>query len=786
MRRWIVGVLVGLAVVLLVAAGAGWRMLAGSLPRLDGRATLAGLAQPVTIERDALGVPTVTAANRLDLARATGYVHAQDRYTQMDFMRRSAAGELAELAGASMVDADRAVRMHRMRALAHSMLPRATPEDRALIQAYTDGVNAGLAALGARPFEYWFMHTRPQPWLPEDTLLIVYAMWFQLTDENAERDAMLEVMHAVLPPAVYAFVTQSGTRWDAPLRGARLPEVPLPGPQIYDLRTQAAAPPSARSAEPFDAAFGSNNWAVDAAHSADGAAWIADDMHMSLMVPNNWYRMRLVIAGGGDTQPLDETGVMLPGTPVLSVGSNRHVAWGFTNVFGDFSDRVNLEPDPQDPSRYLTPDGSQPFVIEHETIRVNGSADVPLEVKTTIWGPVIGTSADGREQAVWWLAAQPEVANLRLGWIEQSRNVEEALAVANGVGIPPQNFVVADSSGRIGWTVGGMLPRRPPGFDPSLPASWAQAPGVSGYLKAEEFPRVVAPEAGRLWTANQRTLDGAELARLGDGGYDIGARAGQIRDALLAVDRATPADLLRIQLDDRAGFLASWQPYLQRALDGLAAREPAYAAAAQAVRDWGGHAAAGSVGYRLVREFHDELRDRMFDALCAPCRARAPKFKRMYLKQWDEAALRILEADAVHLIPPQQRSVQELIESVAQEVVDRAAPLAGHSWGARNTLHIQHPLGRAVPWLARYIDMPSQALPGDADLPRVQGPAFGASERFAVSPGHEERGYFHMPGGQSGHPLSPYYRAGHQAWVEGRPTPFLPGAPEHTLTLAPR
>lgn len=780
MRKWMLRGLALAAVLVLAGLAGGYAALRASLAQLDGDERVPGLSANVTIERDALGVPTVRAHDRLDLARATGFLHAQDRFVQMDFIRRTAAGEVAELVGPSALPGDRAARLHRLRAIAHERVRRGTPDEAALIQAYTDGVNAGLAALRARPFEYLLLGLEPRPWTPEDTLLVVFMMWIQLTDELAERDAMLDVMRASLPGPVFDFATQSGTRWDAPLLGGRLQEVPLPGPEIYDLRTQAPAPPAAAHADDLASALGSNSWAVAAANSADGRAWVANDMHMSLLVPNNWYRMRLVIEG-----QLDATGVMLPGTPVLSVGSNGHVAWSFTNLFGDFSDRVAIDPDPADADKYLAPGGSRAFEIVRETIAVRGAPAEVVEVRHSIWGPVVGKGIDGREQAVWWLAAQPGALNLRLGWLEQARSVDEALAVARGTGIPPQNFVVADSAGRIGWTIVGVLPRRPAGVDSATVRSWAQQPGVEGFLDASDYPAIVDPPEGRLWTANARAVEGEALARLGDGGYDVGARAGRIRDALRKFERAGAADHLGLQLDTQSALLAPWQPYLVRALEALAGRERRYVAALEAVRQWGGAAQPRSVGYRLVREFHDLMRDRMFDALCAPCRARAPQFKRVYLKQWDEAALRILENDAIHLLPPLHASVQALLEAAPREIVDPIPELSAHTWGARTTLRMKHGIGRLLPQVAPLLDMPSDPLPGDADVVRVQGPEFGASERFAVSPGNEAQGYFHMPGGQSGHPLSPFYRAGHEAWVKGEPTPFLPGAAKHRIELIP-
>jgi len=188
------------------------------------------------------------------------------------------------------------------------------------------------------------------------------------------------------------------------------------------------------------------------------------------------------------------------------------------------------------------------------------------------------------------------------------------------------------------------------------------------------------------------------------------------------------------------------------------------------------------VGYRMVRQFHDLSSNRAFDAITAAVRKRDPAFKRIYLRQFEGALLQIIEADAVHLLDPRYGNVDAFLQDMAAETL-----ASGHGdWGSRNTAAIRHPLSRALPVLAPLLDMPRRPLAGDNDLPRVQAPEFGASERFAVSPGREEQGYFHMPGGQSGHPLSPFYRAGHEAWEQGTRTPFLPGGTVHTLVLSPQ
>jgi penicillin amidase len=147
----------------------------------------------------------------------------------------------------------------------------------------------------------------------------------------------------------------------------------------------------------------------------------------------------------------------------------------------------------------------------------------------------------------------------------------------------------------------------------------------------------------------------------------------------------------------------------------------------------------------------------------------------------------LLQQRPAHLLPRKFSRWDALLADAAQQVRDQIrGPAGARTWGSRNTAAICHPLAGALPQFTRsWLCMPADPLPGDGNMPRVQGPAFGASQRMVVSPGHEDEGYIHMPGGQSGHPLSPFWGAGHAAWVRGEPTPFLPGPVEHRLSLQP-
>ena len=191
----------------------------GSVPKLEGELALPGLSAPVSIQRDAQGVVTIDAANETDMARALGYVHAQERYFEMDLMRRTSAGELAELFGPIAVDLDKQRRVHRMRARVMKDLDAFAGDKLPQLQAYTDGVNAGLENLSVRPWPYLMLRQQPRRWELADTALTGYAMYFDLQDSENTRELALWKIKSHVPPALYALLTHDGTEWDAPLFG---------------------------------------------------------------------------------------------------------------------------------------------------------------------------------------------------------------------------------------------------------------------------------------------------------------------------------------------------------------------------------------------------------------------------------------------------------------------------------------------------------------------------------------------------------------------------------------
>ncbi|MGI9270156.1 MAG: penicillin acylase family protein [Woeseiaceae bacterium] len=786
MKRWIVRLFAGLLAALAVIAVLAWLTVRASLPQLDGVIETDGIAASVSIKRDAAGIPTITASNRLDLAFATGFVHGQDRFFQMDLIRRDAAGELSEIVGSATIQADRGRRLHRFRSRAVKALGSLSELELQVLRHYSMGVNEGLAGLGSKPFEYYVLGVDPKPWAAEDSLLVAYAMFLDLNYGRASHDTRRGVAATILPPDVIRWLYPPGSPWDAPMQGEPSDAAPVPGPEIFSLRNvTVTAGTSGELGQP--PVLGSNNWAVSGDLTASGRAMVTNDMHLGINVPNIYYRARLVSTG---SPAVTVSGVSLPGQPLIIAGSSGQVAWGFTNSNGDWSDAVLIRSGEQ-PGTYRTPDGDQEFEIHNEIIEVKDADNVDYEVRETIWGPVDDNAnfPDG-EIAVSWIAHHTEAVNLGILQLESAATVHEALDIANRTVMPPQNFVVGDDNGNIAWTISGQIPLRGD-YDAGSVADWSVTEGWQGWLPADRYPRIVNPDSGRIWSANSRVVDGDALHLIGDGGYAFGARATQIRDSLFAKDQFAPKDMLAIQFDDRALFLAGWQSLLLSVLDNADESDPVLAEYRQLVENWIPRAVPESIGYRLVRAFRNEVRQSVFDAIMTPVRnAYGDDVNLLMSRQFDGPLWTLVTEQPEHFLPAGYATWNDfLLEAVRENIryynENFDGPLADRSWGEYNTANIRHQLSRAVPMLSRWLDMPADPLNGDADMPKAQGPTWGASERFSVFPGDEKNSLLHMPGGQSGHPMSDFYRRGHDDWVQGRPTAFLPGASQYELILQP-
>jgi penicillin amidase len=487
-NRWakrfvITAEIAALLLVLLGLAATLWlrHALRASLPRLDGELRVSGLSAPVTVTRDAHGVPSIRAADLDDLLFAQGFITAQDRLWQMDVLRRHAAGTLAELLGPSLVEHDRMQRYLQIRAAADRALTTLPADQRRQLDAYAGGVNAFIAShADSLPVEFHALHYSPDPWSPRDSLLVALVMNQDLTTSFPEK-LNREALTARLPADLIADMYPVGSWRDRPPTQAdvdltaptdKIDEVPLDDSQSLnratprDLLTQY---PDLSRKFCEGCRAGSNDWVVAGSRTATGAPLLSDDMHLGLTAPDVWYEAALHITDG----PLDVTGFTLPGVPFVIVGRNPHVAWGFTNTGADVQDvYVEHLRGSGRQTEYARPDGAWPLAGHHtELIHVRGGRDITLDVLTTthnvgntvIQTPIISPlyKTERRALSLAWNVYDPATITEPLLAIDTAKDAASLVTAFGGFGSPSQNLVYADTQ-HIGYHALGRVPIRGP------------------------------------------------------------------------------------------------------------------------------------------------------------------------------------------------------------------------------------------------------------------------------------------------------------------------------------
>ncbi|MAJ45854.1 MAG: hypothetical protein CBC35_00880 [Planctomycetes bacterium TMED75] len=783
--------------------------------RTSGSLSSAEVSAEVTVTYDGFGVPTVTAANRPDAYFAEGYLHAQNRYTQMDLSRRFAAGELSELLGMAALGRDRSARKYRMRQTARAVIEMLDDAERAALASYTQGVNAGLQDLSAPPPEYTVLGSAPTQWSEEDSVLVMLA-FMRMLDWTAEKEAGYAGFYTNMPVAIREFIATPLSRFDSPVatlekQSPSIMPIPTrdaimlrelePVPETLMLPPGGGGPPrkgmdlhpfpgtggsdddegDGKQSSPDDeqATPGSNNWAVAAQRTHDGRAILASDPHLGLTLPGAWYRIRLL------WPEHDLVGLSIPGLPGVVIGSNGHVAWGFTNLTGDLQDLIALELNPENANEYRTVDGWEPFGETVELIQVRDADPVELPLRTTRWGVVNGGYEDAsgvqQEAVIEWAGLHPELLNFNLFDLEEAKTLEEALDSLGSWYGPPQNAVVVSKDGRIGYTITGFLPdrrgvdgRRPYGlWDGS--DSWSTRPSA-------KRPVVIDPPTGFVHTANNRTTDVTTARRLG---YDWAnpSRARRIADVLSLTTDADESDMLELQMDPT---IISYGPWKNLIIESIAAddEDESLREVREALLKWNGRAETDQVGVTLITDARGRMINDIRQAV-SDWAAQAGHGTAMRIPQTsDEPYLRVIEDQKMNWLPEGPESNWN--EWIRSHVRDSVQSGALSPWGERNQILLESPVAvMAPPPMDRMLRMELGSQSGHWNAPKVLAPGIGASARLVVSPGREDEGILLTPGGQSGHPLSPHYRDLTKAWTEGSPQPLLPGTTATSFTIAP-
>ncbi|MEV5704054.1 penicillin acylase family protein [Actinoallomurus sp. NPDC052274] len=625
--RWAVRILAVLLALALVLTLYGWWTVRRSYPQVGGRVTVPGLGADVTVFRDRWGVPQIYADNAEDLMRAQGYVHAQDRFWEMDFRRHITAGRLSELFGKTTLDTDKVVRTLGWRRVAEQELPLLRPDTRRYLDAYAQGVNAWLARhrnTATQSLEYSVLGLRrsgyhPEPWTAVDSLSWLKAMAWDLRsnmDEELGRaiaatkvaPARVDQLYPDYPydrnPVIVPGGGDSGGRTGpAPRARALSPALTRVAAAIHAMPTMLGngAP-----------GLGSNSWVVSGARTNTGRPLLANDPHLAPQMPSLWYQAGLHCRTASAACPFDVTGFTFSGVPGVIIGHNARIAWGFTNLGPDVTD---LYLERVTGSTYEYKGRQEPLAVRTEQIKVAGGRPVTLTVRATRHGPLLSdvmdtvrTAGNGTAVALRWTALDPGRTADAIVSLDTAGDWQRFRDAARLFEVPAQNLLYADVDGHIGYQAPGRIPIRSSG-DGRWPAQgWTGKEEWTGYIPFDDLPRTYDPPQGYIVTANNAAV-GPGYPRMLTRDWAYGYRAARIAELVGRTPKMDAATMGRIQLDDRNGFAPTLVPHLLRVGSG-----PAVAL----LRGWdftqpadSAPAAFYNAVYRhlLLRTFNDELPD---------------------------------------------------------------------------------------------------------------------------------------------------------------------------------
>jgi penicillin amidase len=664
--------LIGIAALALIVTGGGAYYFKSylpntvapkSFPKIDGEIQVEGLDAPVDIYRDKMGVPNIYASSLHDLFFAQGYVHAQERFWQMDAWRHIGSGTLSEMFGKRRVDTDAFLRTLGWRVTAEQEYEGLDAESKAIVGSYTAGVNAYLkdhdttalsveyAVLGLLSPDY-----KIAPWTPINSLTWGKAMAWDLRgnmDEEIQRAVLLKTLTPEQVAELYPAYPQDHPVIVNKIGGSassaedQLPEVAanleLPTSDLQHLADQVTALDAILG--PKGDGIGSNSWALSGSRTTTGMPLLANDPHLSIQMPSIWFQVGLHCKPQSDVCPFEVAGFSFAGVPGVVIGHNDKVAWGFTNAGPDVMDLYIEKVNPENPNQYDVNGQWVDFETRQEKINVVGGDAVDLTIKLTRHGPVIsevygplkneGGPKDKEFEpfkdragiplpanyviALRWTALTPSTPFKAIWGFDKAQSWEDFRDAARNFHVPAQNLLFADVEGNIAYQMPGDIPIRAKG-DGTLPVpGWTDEYEWTGFIPFEDLPYTFNPEEGYIVTANNQ-VPPSGYPNFITHDWDYGFRAQRIVDMIQnAPGKIDIAYIQSMQGDDFDANGAAYVPLLMQ-LSHLNENE---AKAQYLLKDWDYQAHADSSAaavfnsfwrHLLQNTFNDELPERYWPA----------------------------------------------------------------------------------------------------------------------------------------------------------------------------
>ncbi len=803
-----------LTIVLLIGGFGIWWFVYRALPQVDGTLFLPGLKSAVTVERDIWGVPHIRAGSLSDLVEAQGYVMAQDRLWQMDLLRRVGRGQLSEIFGPDLVKIDTQFRTLRIGAAADRETTTLDNESRETLEAYARGVNAFLDQHRSNlPLEFKLLKYKPTPWKSADSLVIAGYMYQTLTntwESDLDRAKVVERVgndrakdlfsqdaamdHFVVgdPNANDPGSQQSGRNPDdedddddmVPDTVLKAGTTAPSSPNFADL-TSALAPAVEswirESQLDIRRALGSNNWVVSGAYTATGKPLLANDTHLELTIPPIWYEAHLTAPGW------NVKGFTLPGGPLVVIGHNDRIAWGFTNNGADVEDLYSETFNPSNSGEYRVKGEWKKAEIVDETIQVKGQSDEHVRVVVTRHGPIVRREGD-KAYALRWTATEPGGLSNSYFYLGKAQNWNQFRDILKKVWGPAQNVVYADIDGNIGYVMGARVPLRKKGFGEVPVPGDTDDYEWTGYIPFDQLPQILNPASGLIVTANARVVGPKYKPYLTDD-WEEPYRTARIYDLLHDKHDLRPTDMLKVQTDTYSFPDAFVGEQLVAAARAVAPKDDRTKQLIAATKDWNGIASIDSP----VAPFLGFTRQEALRLILEPVLG-----KDIDLYHWRKNAFlqKTLTDRSSKWLPASFKSYDELLVAAADASVHKLESQSGKSrvddwqWKNFNALQMQHPIGRAG--LLKFLfSEPDRPQAGTGFSPRAAYHRHGPAMRFVANLADWDDSILLVPGGQSGQLGSSHYSDQFSYWFEGKPIfqPFSDAAEartkRHTLTLKP-
>src|SRR5579859_7479771 len=809
---WTVGIIAA------VGGGIVWWFVYRPLPQLDGIAALPGLQNEVTVERDRWGVPHIRANSVQDLAEAQGYVMAQDRLWQMDLLRRVGRGQLSEILGARTLTIDKEFRTMEFGRAAERDLQLMDPESREIMEAYARGVNRFIESHRKQlPLEFSLLQYKPQPWQASDTLTISAYMYRTLTD-TWERKLDRATVEARVGPArakemfspeaaMDHFVIgdpnvindgSKGKRVEtdeddddddsgpdtvikANASGARDGAQPERFPDLTSALAESACDSLVDMRRDIRQGLGSNNWVVSGEHTATGKPLLANDTHLELSMPPIWYQVHVTAPGW------NVKGFTLPGAPLVIIGHNDRIAWGFTNNGADVQDLYIETFNPAAADEYRVRGSWTKAQVYDELIHVRGAPDEHLKVLVTRHGPVVHRDGD-KAYALRWTATEPGGLANSYNLLGKARTWEEFRNLMKRVWGPGQNAVYADVDGNIGYVMAARVPIRKKGHGEIPVPGDTDNYEWTGYIPFEQLPQALNPDSGLIVTANAKVVGPSYKPYLTDR-WEEPYRTSRIHDLLDDKTGLRPVDMLKVETDTYSYphlFLAEQLASAAKIAPPKDSRAQQLVAQA---RDWNGIADADS----SVVSFLVMARRAALDLVLEPYLG-----KDTGLYQWRTTTLlqKILTDRPARWLPSAYKNYDELLSAAADRAVAMLAEeshserVSAWEWEKFNSLDMLHPLGRSG-FLKTFLSITGKPQSGTGYSVRAATKTHGPSMRFIANLANWDDSIMLVPAGESGQVGSSHYTDEFPYWYEGKPVsaPFSDSATsksrKHTLTLNP-